>query len=317
MRYSRQVSFSKIGILGQKRIERSTIVIVGLGALGSVAAEMLTRSGVNNLVLIDRDIIELSNIQRQSLYTEKDVNKLKVDIAAKKLKEINSKIKIKKHAVDLDYDNIGLLDSDLILDCTDNFYTRFLINDYAKRNNIPWIYCSVIGSQGMTYNILPKGPCFKCLFKEPDQPLGTCNTEGVINTAAHAMAAIQITEALKIITLHEPRKTLLHYNIWDNALTSINTKKNDKCTTCNRNYEFLKGKKSSGIVKLCGSDMYQIKAKNLDINNIKKKLSKIDNVNSTKDCLFFKNMTIFKNGRVLVKEKTIEKAKATYDKYLG
>src|SRR3989338_4173756 len=146
MRYLRQIVFEKIGPKRQEILNKSKVVVVGLGALGSIAAELLARAGIGKIVLIDRDFVELSNLQRQSLYDEGDIDKPKVVVAKDKLSKINAYIDISSHFVDLEYDNVDILKSDMILDCTDNFYTRFVINDYAIKNNTPWIYAAVIGT---------------------------------------------------------------------------------------------------------------------------------------------------------------------------
>jgi len=315
MRYIRQVIFEKIGIEKQKLLEKSNICIVGVGALGTLVSVLLARAGVKKLILIDRDIVELSNLQRQGLFNEDDINKLKVLAAKEKLERINSCVKIEAYCVDLDYENIDLIKSDLIIDCSDNFETRFLINDYCLKENIPWIYGSVIGSYGMTLNIIPKKtPCFRCVFKEPTKLLGTCETEGIINTIPHSIAAMQVTEAIKILTKQPYNKELIYYDIWKNKITKTKVKKLAGCPACNKNYEYLEGK-SKDIVKLCSSTTYQIKGK-FDFNELKKRFEKIDDVKETEHCLYFKELIIFKD-RVLIKADSKDKAKILYDKYLG
>src|SRR3989338_464158 len=317
MRYIRQVIFEKIGAEKQKLLEKSSVTVVGIGALGTVVSELLTRSGVKKLILIDRDVVELSNLQRQALFNEADVDKLKVFAAKEKLEKINSNIKIEAHCVDLDCENINLIKSDLVIDCTDNFETRFLINDFCLKENIPWIYGAVIGSHGMTLNIFhKKTPCFRCVFKEPTKLLGTCDTEVIINTIPHVIAGIQVTEAIKILTKQAYNKELIYYDLWKNKITKTNAKKLNNCPSCNGTYEYLE-KKEQDIVKMCGSNTYQIKGRNLELNELVKRFEKLDKVNFNENVLFFKNLIIFKDGRVLVKTDSKEQAKALYDKYLG
>ncbi len=315
MRYIRQEIL--IGKKKQKLIEEAKISVIGLGALGSVVSELLVRAGVKNLILVDRDVIELNNLQRQSLYTEKDVGDLKAVTAERKLKEINSEVNIKAYAVDLDYENIDLIKSDLILDCTDNFETRFLINEYSVKKKISWIYASVIGSKGMTYNIIPGKACFRCLFKEPNENLGSCETAGILNTIVHVIAGIQVTEAIKVITKQKPRESLLHYEILNNKTLEIKVNRSRDCNACNNRFEYLNGKNIKDVIKMCGSSVYQIKSKNLDLKELNDKFKKFGNSELTEHCLFFNNMTIFSSGRVLIKAKTKEEAKSQFDKYLG
>lgn len=315
MRYIRQVIFEKIGEVKQKLLEESTIAVVGVGALGTIVSELLTRAGVKKLILVDRDVIELSNLQRQSLFDENDINNLKAIAAKEKLNKINSCIKIYAYAIDLDHENIGVIKSDLIIDCTDNFETRFLINDFCLREKIPWIYSSVIGSYGMTLNIIPKKtPCFRCIFKEPTKLLGTCDTEGIINTIPHAIAGMLVTEAIKILTKHPYNRELVYYDIWKNKINKTKVKKLSGCPACNKNYEYLDGKERD-IIKLCGTNSYQIKNK-FDMEELNKKFSRLGKVNLTEHCLFFNEFVIFKD-RVLIKAGSKEEAKNLYDKYLG
>lgn len=316
MRYIRQVVFENIGEEKQKQLEKADVVIVGIGALGTAACEMLVRSGVKNLSIIDRDIVELSNLQRQSLFSEIDIDSLKVNAAEKRLKEINSEVNIKKYPTNLDFDNINILKSNIILDCTDNFDTRFLLNDYAVKNKIPLVYCSVIGSTGMAFNILPKKPCLGCIFKEPNSVLGTCDVEGIINTIVHSMAAIQVTEAIKIITKQQPNNFLMHYNIWKNKLTRIKVNKNNQCKACSGNFDYLDGKNSEDTIKLCSDSSFIVKTKHINLNDLGKKLSKISDLRITPHCMFFKDMTIF-NNRVIVKAETKEEAKLKVGKYIN
>ena len=228
---------------------------------------------------------------------------------------INSDIIIEAFVDDLDYNNIDLLNGDLILDCTDNIYTRFLINDYSKKFNIPWIYASVIGAKGMTMNITKETPCLACIFKEPTEALDTCETAGVLNTTPHAIAAIQVTEAIKIITNQEYSKDLVHYDLWHNLLTKITLKKSRKCKVCKGEYDYLLGKKVKSSIKICGSCNYQIKLNPINIEQLHKRIKEDSTL--TKECLILKEVIIFKSGRALVKAESQEKAKAIVDRYLG
>lgn len=317
MDYTRQEKYIKIGKEGQRKLKKSIITILGMGALGTTVAEILTRSGIGKIKLIDRDIVESSNITSQALYNLNDINKLKVEAAKEKLEKINNETKIETYPEDLDHDNVELLNSDLILDCTDNLYTRFVINDYAAKKKILWIYSSVIESKGMTLTIKPNGPCLRCIIQEPTQTLETCDTQGVLNAAIHAMASIQAKEAIKILLKQNYEKNLIVYDIWNNNLEKIKIKINKKCKTCNKQYEYLTGEKAKNITKLCGSGVYQLKNENINFQQLKEKLGKIGKVAHTNDILLFKNVIILKNGLIRIKTANEKEAKTTYNKYLG
>jgi len=346
MRYIRQEIFNEIGKKGQQRLRKSTIAIVGLGALGSVSAELLTRAGIGRLILIDRDIVELSNLQRQSLYGEEDIGKPKALAAKEKLNKINSEVEIEIFIDDLNFKNINdiiplINDSingknniksnknndknkiDLILDCTDNLETRFLINDFSIRNKIPFIYSSAVGSKGYVFNVIPNTTaCLRCFLKEATQ-LDTCETAGVLNSITHLIPSIQVNESIKIILKNKNiENDLLYFDIWKNEFLKIKVNKNNKCVCCvKNNFEYLSGKKSSRIIKMCGNDIFQIKAKSISKNQfdqLKKKLKKIGNVVDFNYCINFDNkMTIFQDGRALIKDKGEKEAKSLYSKYVG
>lgn len=317
MRYIRQEILKELGKESQDKLLKSTVTIIGIGAIGTKVLDILARAGIGKIRIIDRDIVEINNLQRQNLFDEEDLGKPKVAAAKEKIAKINSEIVIEEKLIDLDYDNTSLLNSNLILDCTDNIYTRFLINEYARKNQIPWIYASVIGTKGMTLNITPKTPCFSCIFEEPTEPLDTCDTAGVINTIPHLIAAIQATEAIKILTNKEYSKDLIHYDLWNNEITKIKVKKSKKCNVCNGVYHYLNGKKSNGEVKVCGSCNYQIKIDNIDMASLFEKLSKLNNIKTNDDCLILNDVIFFKSGRALVRAKTKSKAKTILSKYIG
>jgi adenylyltransferase/sulfurtransferase len=317
MRYKKQEQFVKIGVKNQDKIRNAHVTVVGIGALGSVVLDMLARAGIGRIKVIDRDIVEISNLQRQSLFSEEDLGKPKVSVAKDKITAINSEINLEVNLVDLDFDNISLLNSDLIIDCTDNMYTRFLINEYAKKNNIPWIYGSVIGSKGMTMTITKNSPCFACIFNEPNTALETCDTAGIINTTPHALAAIQVTEAIKLITEQDHNQDLIYYELWNHKIEKFKINNKKDCKVCNGIYNYLDGKKSRGTVKVCGSCNYQIKLDNIDMDSLFSKLSQLSNIQTTEDCLILNDVILFKSGRALVRAKTKEKARAILDKYLG
>lgn len=329
MRYARQEIFKEIGKEGQLRLSKSTAAIVGLGALGSVSAELLTRAGIGKLILIDRDTVELSNLQRQSLFNENDIGKAKASQAKEHLSKINSRVKIYFFIDDLNFENIEKILSEknkigLILDCTDNMDTRFLINDFCVKNKIPFIYSSAIGSKGYVFNAIPdeNRPCLRCFLREAAQ-LETCETAGVLNTITHIIASLQTTEALKILLKKSNSgKKLLFFDVWKNELLKIKANKNKNCICCaNKIFEYLNGKKSPRVVKLCGNGIYQVNAKTIDrgqFNHLKSRLKKIGKVIDFGYCINFDDrLTVFRNGRVLVKAKNENEAKSLYSKFVG
>jgi molybdopterin/thiamine biosynthesis adenylyltransferase len=225
MKYDRQRLF--LGDRNQKKIEKSTVAIVGLGALGGVAAELLARSGAN-LVLIDKDSVDETNLQRQTLFDEKDIGKLKAEEAERKLRQANSKIKIKNHAVEITKNNIDIVKGDVILDCVDNMKTKLLLNDYAVKKRIPLVHGAAIREIGNIFNIIPKGPCLRCIYKDKINT-ETCATVGVLNSLTTMVGAMQAMEAIKIITHDKYEKDLLRINIWKNTITRIKVKKSRNC----------------------------------------------------------------------------------------
>ncbi|MAF50708.1 MAG: hypothetical protein CMH64_01325 [Nanoarchaeota archaeon] len=318
MRYSRQVVFEKIGSKGQELLKKSKVTILGLGAIGTRTAELLTRAGVGSLTLIDRDIVELSNLQRQTLFIEEDLNKSKSLTALKHLKKINSQVKIKAVFKDINPKNINFLKGDLILDCTDNMETRFLLNEHCLKNNIPWIFSSIIGSSGMVFNIVPtKTPCFNCIFNKPEEVLGTCDTEGIINTTASLVSSLQVTEAFKMLTQQPYLKNLTYFDLWKNKIEKIKVKKLQNCQTCKNNFTYLNEESSDDLIKICGNNSYQLRGRALKLQEVAKRLKKLDKVILNSDCLIFKELTMFPDGRALIKASSPERAKSLYTKYIG
>ena len=225
MRYSRQEAF--IGKDAQALLNKKTVAIVGLGALGSNAANLLTRSGVN-LILIDNDKVELSNLQRQTIFTEQDLNKNKAEAAKNYLSKVNSDIKIKAYNVKLNKSNINLINSDLVLDCTDNLETRFLINEYCY-NKIPWIHAAAIQDKGIIFNVLPGRACFNCIYSNINN-YDRCENIGILNTVASLIASLQVNEAIKILLNKEAEENLIRINLKNNSFDKIKVNKN--CELC-------------------------------------------------------------------------------------
>lgn len=325
MRYIRQEIFREIGKKGHERLRKSSAAIVGVGALGSNSAELLARAGIGSLILIDRDVVELSNLQRQRIFDENDIGKPKALAAKERLNKINSDVKINFFIDDLNFYNANKILSgkiDLILDCTDNLETRFLINDFSIKNNVPFIHSSAVGSKGYVFGIVPgKTPCLRCFLKEAAQ-LDTCETTGVLNTTTTIISSIQSNEALKILLNKEHERHLLFFDIWKNKLSQIKINKNKNCICCNKkNFEYLNGKKASKIAKLCGDNIYQIKTKNIDkkqFNKLKNKLKKIGKIIDFGYCISFDGkLTIFNDGRALIKAKDEKEAKSLHSRFVG
>jgi molybdopterin-synthase adenylyltransferase len=305
MRYNRQELV--IGKENQDLLQSKTVAIIGIGALGTVASQLLARAGIN-LILIDRDIIELSNLQRQLLFTEEDIGKSKALTAKKHLTKINSTIEITQHTIHLNQNNINILKkADLILDCTDNLQTRFLINNYCKQTSKTWIYSAAIKNHGYVMPITKEGPCINC-FVQPAQ-LETCNTAGVLNTITTSIASLQVDIAIKILTNQEITSYLYYYN--HNELKKLKVNKKENCQGCQGKYEI-----KENTSQFC-SGRYQILGKQINIKEISQQLQKIDKVVMNEETVEFKNILLFKDGRALIKAKSLEQAQADYSKWVG
>ncbi len=309
MRYSRQELV--IGKTNQKKLEKSKVCILGVGALGSLSAELLVRAGVRNLVLIDRDYIEEDNLQRQHLFSEEDVGKPKVIAAKERLEKINSKVKIKVVFDNLDQSNVKLLNSDLVLDCTDNMETRFLVNEYCRKNKIKWIFASAIKNEGYIFNVVPNGACFNCIFGGR-KSYETCENVGVLNSASSLISSLQVSEAIKLLIGQRYEKDLIKVNLDRNELVKIKVSKNKKCDVCKGKYEYLEGNKRRDSIKLCGRNYYVIYSKN-NINRLKKMFK---NIVDYGDVFRYKEVTVFKD-KFLVKALDEKKAKIIIEKYFG
>lgn len=321
-RYLRQELFRGIGKLGQRKLLHATVAVVGVGSLGSHGVNLLTQAGVGKLILVDRDLVELHNLQSQNLYMEADVGKAKVYCVAAAIKKINKDVTVTSHLVDLDHKNIATLlkDADLILDCTDNLPTRFLLNDYCNKMNIPWIYAAVVADTG---NVLffDKQFCFRCLFNEAQQ-LGTCDTLGVLNSTVAVITGLQVSLALQFLVGKKVCHDLLRFSGTSLMLSHYNVKRKKNCVCCvQKMYEYLAGKKGERFVKLCGKRMFQIKGKPLALRMLKKILEKQclagEKLVNLGYCLKFRQLTIFADGRVFVAADDEKRAKSLYTKYVG
>lgn len=266
-RYSRQIIFKHIGETGQQKLLSSTVAIIGLGALGTVSANNLARAGVGSIRLIDRDYVELSNLQRQSLYDEEDVKneKPKAIAAYDHLTKVNSTIKLEPVIADVNFANIEqlILGCDLVLDCTDNLEIRFLLNEACDRSQTPWIYCGAVSSSCMTMNIIPgKTPCFQCFAGDTESTGAnhTCSTVGVLNMITNIAASVQSAEAVKILLGSEDvRRTLFFMDLWDNIVEDLDVQRDPQCPVCSAHqYKYLEQHIGSYATSLCGRNEIQV-----------------------------------------------------------
>ena len=334
-RYSRQILFGGIGAEGQRRLAAGRLAIVGCGATGSALASLLARAGLGKLRIIDRDYVEASNLQRQSLFDEQDALESlpKAVAAARKIASFNSEIVLEARVEDVVPGNVSALleGIDVILDGTDNFETRYLLNDYAVKASLPWVYAAAVGSYGVTLNVLPgKTACLACIF--PETPRGmveTCETSGILNTAVNVVASVAATEALKILlggtALERLRRTLWSCDVWTNEQVEIAAgKPRSGCRVCcDRDFVHLAGEGRPHIT-LCGRNSVQIheRARSIDFVQLQKQLETHGAVRHNEFVLKFwrqpYEMTLFPDGRAIIKGTTdAGVARSLYAKYVG
>ena len=334
-RYSRQILFRGIGEDGQQKLAAGRVAIVGCGATGSALAGLLARAGIGTIRIIDRDYVEPSNLQRQSLFDESDAAESlpKAIAAARKIATFNSQILVEPKVEDLVPANIqvALEGMDLILDGTDNFETRYLINDYAVSRSLPWIYSAAVGSYGVTLNVLPgQTACLACIF--PDSPRGmveTCETSGILNSAVNMVASVAATEALKLIiggsAASHLRRTLLSFDLWTNEHAEISAAKSrPNCRACaERDFVHLAGEGRPHIT-LCGRNSVQIheRQRPIDFGEMDRRLQPHGVVRHNDFVLKFWHepyeMTLFPDGRAIIKGTTdTAVARSLYARYVG
>lgn len=315
-RYSRQLLYKNIGKEGQSRLLKAKVCVIGIGALGTVCSELLARAGIGSLYLVDRDFVEQNNLQRQLLFDETDIGKPKAEAASARLSAINSGIEIRYRISDIDHNNISFIGRpDVILVCTDNMESRFLVNDYCRKNSIKWIYGAAVEDRGSIYNVTPERPCLRCIFKGSSDE--TCDTSGVLNAASAITGSMMANEAIKIILGDEFEKQLIMFNIWGNDFEKIKTKENKDCPACNKNYEYLSGNKQTKTVKLCGQGTYQIKGNVKNIDAVLAKFSKLGKVTRLSGIMHFKDITLFDDGRAIIKADSEAEARKKYSSYFG
>jgi len=332
-RYSRQILFKEMGAEGQRRLAAARVVIVGCGATGSVLASLLARSGAGMLRILDRDYVEPSNLQRQSLFDESDADESlpKAIAAARQIARFNSQIVVEPQVADLVPENVdGLLGkADVILDGTDNFETRYLINDYAVKSSVPWIYAAAVGSYGVTMNVLPgETACLACIF--PESPRGTvetCETAGILNSAVNLVASIAASEALKLLVgaRRKMRRSLLSWDVWSNEEASVAAAApRAGCRVCGeREFIHLAGEGRPHIT-LCGRNSVQIheRERPVDFAEISTRLEPHGNVRHNSFVLKFwrepYEITLFPDGRAIIKGTADTAiARSLYARYIG
>ncbi len=338
-RYSRQMKFPGIGEAGQQKLLQSQVTLCGCGALGTVIANILVRAGVGQLRIVDRDFIETSNLQRQVLFDERDIaeNLPKAEAAVRKLRQINSSVQLEAVITDIDHTNILDLvsDADLILDGTDNFEVRYLINDVAVKLNKPWVYGGSIGSHGQTMTIIPGiTPCLRCVIEGSPPPgmAATCETAGVLSPIINIIASFQATEAMKILTgqLEAINKDLIYIDVWDNELRRFKIAKlkdTVQCPCCKgKQFDWLDGKEGAQTTSLCGRNAVQIshrQATSLNFVELARHLEGLGSqVSYNRFMLKFAveefDVTVFPDGRAIIKgTPDIDKARTVYAKYIG
>ena len=337
-RYSRQILFPGIGAAGQQRLASAHVAVIGVGATGAATASLLARAGVGMLTLIDRDFVEPSNLQRQVLFDEADARESlpKAEAARRKITLFNSGIQVHPHIADLVPANIAELlgPAHLILDATDNFETRYLINDYAVQQSKPWIYAAAIGAYAATMNVLPgtSSPeptaCLACIFpKPPTGPVETCDTSGILATTVNLAASIQVTEALKFLT-GQPglmRRSLISFDLWTSERSEISTAHpRPGCTVCGeRLFTHLAGEGRPHIT-LCGRNSVQIHEHHrpVDFAAMRDRLAPHGSVKFNDLLLRFERpphtLTLFVDGRAIIQGTTdITLARSLYARFIG
>ena len=337
-RYVRQMCYAPLGTAGQRRIQQATVLVCGCGALGSVLCNTLARAGVGHLRIVDRDFLELNNLQRQVLYDEQDVadHLPKAIAAAKKLRNINSEIEIEPIVTDVDFTNIESLvkNVDVILDGTDNFETRFLLNDAAHNFEIPWVYGGCIGAEGQTMTIVPgKTGCLRCLIPEVPPPgtTPTCDTAGILGPIINIVASFQACEAIKLISGNQDKisTSWTIVDLWDNRIRQIrmdSLREAGTCPTCGQgDYAWLNGERGSHTAVLCGRNAVQLSFPDrapLALDRLAESLSSVGTVSRNafllRAAIDGYELTVFPDGRAIISgTDDPAEAKTIYAKYVG
>jgi molybdopterin-synthase adenylyltransferase len=335
-RYSRQILFEGIGAGGQRRLAASRALVVGCGALGSAQIEMLARAGVRRLRIVDRDFVEESNLQRQTMFTERDARERtpKAVAAARRVAEINSATAVEAEVADVNQSNVERLAGgcDVVLDGTDNFATRFLVNDACVKLGVPWVYGAAVGSYGVTLTIRPhKGPCLRCVFSEVPAAgsAPTCDTAGVIMPIISIVAAVQVAEALKLLTGHVEslHGGLMQFDVWRNEWRRISAGgRAPDCPACALGrFESLEAEAGDVATVLCGRDAVQVSPRTaaaLDLEALAARLSAAGEVKSNEYLVRLRaggyELTVFRDARAIVRgTDDAAVARSVYARYVG
>lgn len=335
-RYLRQTIFPGIGEAGQQKLLAARVVVVGCGATGTNIANHLARAGVGHLTIVDRDFIELNNLQRQLLFDERDLaeNLPKAIAAERKLRAINSEIEVRGIVADVNAENIESLirGANVVMDGTDNFETRYIVNDACLKHNIPWIYTGAVATYGMSQTIIPgQTACLRCLFNEVPPPgaTATCDTAGVVGPVVSAIASVSAAEAIKLIVGQgEINWGIIHFDVWYNTFESFDTGgPRADCPACQqRNFEFLNQEKGGQIVNLCGRDAVQLRVpgtRKLPLAELAERLVGVSEITARNDYLLRfivdgYEITLFADARAIIKGTEDESvARGLYAKYIG
>lgn len=335
-RYSRQILFEGIGVEGQRRLLAARAAIIGCGALGTAQAEALARAGVGRLRIVDRDFVEASNLQRQTMFTEKDAAERlpKAVACVNHLSAINSEIEAEAVVADVNHTNVERLieGCDIVLDGTDNFATRYLINDACVKHKTSWIYGAAVGSYGVTMTIRPRtSPCLRCVFEEPPPAASapTCDTAGVIMPIISVVAAVQVSEALKLLTnqAESLHNSLMQFDVWRNEWRRIKLgKPNAACRTCARGeYRTLEAEAGDFAGVLCGRDAVQVSPRQparVDLAALAERLRAAGDVQVNPYLVRLRagayELTIFADARAIIRgTDDLATARSLYDKYVG
>jgi len=336
-RYIRQMRYPPFGEEGQEKLAESRVLVCGCGALGSVLADTLVRAGVGHVRIVDRDFLETSNLQRQVLFDEDDVARQlpKAIAAAEKLRRINSEIEIEPIIADVDHTNLAELadGADMIVDGTDNFQTRFLLNDYSIKHGVPWVYGGCLGAEGQTMTVLPgETACLRCLMQDcpPPGTTPTCDTAGILAPIVSVIASIEAMEAIKILSgnRNAVSRQLAVLDLWGNQLRHIDLstlREQVDCPTCDRGqFPWLDGKEGSHTAVLCGRNAVQLThvGQAVNLNDLAERLKGVGEITHNPFLLRLRvdkyEITVFPDGRAIIGgTDDIPTAKTIYAKYVG
>jgi molybdopterin-synthase adenylyltransferase len=331
-RYARQLALAELGREGQRRLMTGSVLIVGCGALGSHLAEALARAGVGRLRVVDRDVVELHNLQRQALFDEQDVAARlpKAEATARRLRRINSTITVDARVLDLNPRNVEELiaDVEVVLDGSDNLETRYLLNDACVKHGRPWVYGGVIGAAGMMLTLRPgAGPCLRCVFRDPPPPGSqpTCETVGVLGMAPAVIAALQAVEACKLLVAAPAATDLLHLDLWSGSWQRVAVHRDPACPACGHaRFDYLSARETAWVTTLCGRNAIQImpaREAAIDLDRLAAQLAPLGAVATglllqvnAEDC----EMLVFPDGRVIIRGTTDPAlARSLYARYIG